>query len=97
MRMQLKPKEFDAMMQKYTENGVFELKVRDTGDIQYRIYYQGKLIAGTKRSGGAKPMEGLIDKIKNQLNFKSSEFKDLKECPLRSDGILKIYQDRGII
>lgn len=101
--MQLKPVEFDAMINKYKENGLFKVHITETKDKHFRIYYidpvtkKEKYVVRTKRSLGSKSMEWLINKIKRQLGLTNSELQDLKDCPLRSNDIEKLYKERRII
>lgn len=100
--MQLKPQEIDRMIYKFRENGIFIVKERETGDKHFQIFYaQGqsrpRLIARTKRSLGAKPMEHHIKHIQQQLHLTNKELQDLRDCPLRSNKIAEIYRDRGIL
>lgn len=103
--MQLKPNEFDRMINKYRENGIFEVDERDSSDKFFTIFYileeNGKkkrvYVTRTKRSHGSKPMEGHIRSIQKQLFLSEKELQDLRDCPLRSNRIAELYKERNRI
>ena len=95
--LQLKKKEFKQIVNKLKDE--FRIKEVHTGDYQIRIFYEGKLIAGTKCSeGGGDIPPIIVQKIKKQLYLANdNELRDFKDCPLSCKEYVNLLKDRGVL
>lgn len=95
--IQLKKREFGKIVNKLKRG--FEIKERHTGDWQIRLWYQGRLIGGTKCSEGRGNIFPIItQKIRKQLYFRNDEeLSNFKNCPLTCTDYIKLLKERNII
>lgn len=95
--LQLKKKDFEIIVDKLKKK--FNVKERHTGDWQIRVFYNGKLIGGTKCSGGRGDIPPIIaQKIKKQLYFANNrELVEFKQCSLTCEEYLDLLKTRNIL
>jgi hypothetical protein len=70
--------------------------VVNAGDVVATLRINGKFIAKTKRSHGARKLDGEIPHlIRKQMRLTRSEFEDAYECPLTRDAYFALLKSKG--
>ena len=72
--------------------------IRNARDVIATLRVNGKVVARTKRSHGARKLDGQIPHlIRQQMRLSAAEFKDAYECPLDKEGYLAILERKGLL
>lgn len=75
-----------------------QMELIGTKDIVARFVYDGKQVVTTKFSCGRGDIPTwVVGRIKGQLKLNTKSFNDLISCPLKRDGLIRIYRDLGLI
>lgn len=75
-----------------------DMEMTGTGDIVCRFVEGGRQAVSTKFSMGRGDVPTFIlGRIKQQLRLSLSEFNDLISCPLKRDGLIRIYKWQGLL
>jgi hypothetical protein len=90
--MGLREGEVDSMWRK------LGFEVTNKKDVVARLVVHGRLVAHTKRSHGARKLDGRIQHlIRGQMFLSAGQFEEAIRCPLKADGYLKILKEKGKI